>query len=300
MTDSADTLAVIRATTSGGTSRSTPRADRRRRRGVRVTNSRLGTRQTLYSRQIKTINRLNPSGISTENQAFSNISELIHANQGIQTTTGDTEGAEDRDEEQSNYSVKVDDRFSELGTTLPKIRGVSNNGVSFGIFFETPPLNRCSPVAVDNFQTGSSSVLHPLNLDLNLPPVLDADKLAGFEGKMVSSSNSQSLMVYRSVPPRPLSYTLTDVLESRASKLRSKTAPVSGNTPEEYAQRFKSRPITRPKVIDFDGSVVAEGSHATSQGFPTARARIYIGHKNKEIVDTTDVSSCNRELSLFY
>nr|KAG5709507.1 hypothetical protein BaRGS_023189 [Batillaria attramentaria] len=42
----------------------------------------------------------------------------------------------------------------------------------------------------------------------------------------------------------------------RKTKSRSKTAPVSTNAPEEYAERFKARPTTRPAVIDFNGTTV--------------------------------------------
>ncbi|XP_071108005.1 uncharacterized protein [Haliotis cracherodii] len=88
-----------------------------------------------------------------------------------------------------------------------------------------------------------------------LPPVRNRLGSKGFGTKMVSRTSAQSL-IYRSVPPRPLSYTFTDILETYPSKgkSRSKTAPVSTNAPEEYAQRFKSRPTTRPKVVEFDGN----------------------------------------------
>ncbi|XP_046567835.1 uncharacterized protein LOC124276214 [Haliotis rubra] len=88
-----------------------------------------------------------------------------------------------------------------------------------------------------------------------LPPFRDGIASKGFGTKMVSRTSAQSL-IYRSVPPRPLSYTFTDILETYPTqgKSRSKTAPVSTNAPEEYAQRFKSRPTTRPKVVEFDGN----------------------------------------------
>ncbi|GFN78528.1 hypothetical protein PoB_000503400 [Plakobranchus ocellatus] len=102
---------------------------------------------------------------------------------------------------------------------------------------------------------------------------------------MVATSSSQQT-IYRSVPPRPLGYGLSDMLDPRTlgylgGRHRSSTAPVSGNTPEEFAHRFKARPTTRPRIIDFDGSSVTPKGHyhpsAISNGFPTARAKIYIG-----------------------
>ncbi|XP_067671091.1 uncharacterized protein [Haliotis asinina] len=93
-----------------------------------------------------------------------------------------------------------------------------------------------------------------------LPPCRDVLASKGFGTKMVSRTSAQSL-IYRSVPPRPLSYTFTDILETYPTqgKSRSKTAPVSTNAPEEYAQRFKSRPTTRPKVVEFDGNAFKLG-----------------------------------------
>ena len=93
--------------------------------------------------------------------------------------------------------------------------------------------------------------------------------------------------IYRSVPPRPLSYTFSDVLKTsleprtpgRAKRCRSKTAPVSTNAPEEYAERFKARPTTRPAVIDFNGTsfkmYAARGGFRKphSLGFPAVKTR---------------------------
>ncbi|KAK7112365.1 uncharacterized protein [Littorina saxatilis] len=81
---------------------------------------------------------------------------------------------------------------------------------------------------------------------------------------VVDAADIMNTRIYRSVPPRPLSYTFSDVLQAsleprtsgRDRRSRSKTAPVSTNAPEEYAERFKSRPSTRPAVIDFNGNGV--------------------------------------------
>ncbi|GFS08333.1 hypothetical protein ElyMa_001271400 [Elysia marginata] len=118
---------------------------------------------------------------------------------------------------------------------------------------------------------------------------------------MVATSSSQQT-IYRSVPPRPLSYGLSEMLDPRSlgymgGRHRSSTAPVSSNTPEEFAHRFKARPTTRPRVIEFDGSsVTPKGRHvihqhpAVSNGFPTARAKIYIGQlKARSPSDFTEV-----------
>ena len=119
--------------------------------------------------------------------------------------------------------------------------------------------------------------------------------------RMVATSSSQQT-IYRSVPPRPLSFGLSDMLDPRSlgymgGRLRSSTAPISSNTPEEFAHRFKARPTTRPRIIEFDGSsVTPKGRHAihqhpaVSNGFPTARAKIYIGQlKARSPSDLTEV-----------
>ncbi|XP_076458194.1 uncharacterized protein LOC143291935 [Babylonia areolata] len=110
---------------------------------------------------------------------------------------------------------------------------------------------------------------------------------------MVRTGNAVNNAMYRSVPPRPYSYTFSDILQSsllqqqqtrtpglKKRTSRSKTAPVSSNTPEEYAERFKSRPTARPAVIDLgcaagDGVKMYAGSGAVCRfnqpGFPAVR-----------------------------
>ncbi|RUS89736.1 hypothetical protein EGW08_002554 [Elysia chlorotica] len=117
---------------------------------------------------------------------------------------------------------------------------------------------------------------------------------------MVATSSSQQT-IYRSVPPRLPSFGLSDMLDPRSlgymgGRLRSSTAPISSNTPEEFAHRFKARPTTRPRIIEFDGSSVTPKGRpaihqhpAVSNGFPTTRAKIYIGQlKARSPTDLTE------------
>lgn len=94
--------------------------------------------------------------------------------------------------------------------------------------------------------------------------------------------------MYHSVPPRPLSYTFSDVLQDsvsgdRGDGTRSRTAPVSTNAPEEYAERFKSRPTTRPAVIDFNGTTVnlypKIGLPRPNAGFSPVKSKQGQGHR---------------------
>ncbi|XP_059155174.1 uncharacterized protein LOC131940527 [Physella acuta] len=91
---------------------------------------------------------------------------------------------------------------------------------------------------------------------------------------MVSIVSSQQA-IYRSVPPCPVAYTLTNELDRLRDKHRSSTAPVYTNTPENFAHRFRSRPITRPKVIQFDGSSLRQRGHPLTRRYiPVVRAKV--------------------------
>lgn len=82
-------------------------------------------------------------------------------------------------------------------------------------------------------------------------------------------------VIYHSVPPRPLNYTFSDMLQtSEGSRPRggSRSVVVSSNAPEEYVERFRSRPTTRPAIIDFSGATVklfrGKGARLLHNGFP--------------------------------
>ncbi|XP_041364718.1 uncharacterized protein LOC121380051 [Gigantopelta aegis] len=113
-----------------------------------------------------------------------------------------------------------------------------------------------------------------------LPPIQESVGYGGFGGVKMSK-NSQTL-IFRSVPPRPFSYTFSDEINnsygSRRSKSRSKTAPVSINSPRDYVQRFKSRPVTKPNVVEFNGgSVLMEmnaGARCADGFFPPVKLRL--------------------------
>lgn len=103
--------------------------------------------------------------------------------------------------------------------------------------------------------------------------IIDLDSSTGRKA-MVSTVSSQQA-IYRSVPPCPVAYTLTNELDRLRDKHRSSTAPVYTNTPENFAHRFRSRPITRPKVIQFDGSSIRQRGHPLTRRYmPVLRARL--------------------------
>lgn len=168
---------------------------------------------------------------------------------------------------------RTDLNFNGFVTKLP------NNKKDLFVFLKK---NKTPPALTDSYTSSrskSTADIPTLDLTQTLPP-LDTTITTGFGIKMVATSNCQQI-IYRSVPPRPLHYAFTEVLDSKLhSRLRSKTAPVSTNSPEEFIQRFKSRPTTRPKVVEFDGSTVSSKTKKSAIGaaFPTARAKVYIGH----------------------
>lgn len=85
-----------------------------------------------------------------------------------------------------------------------------------------------------------------------------------------TSSTSQSL-IYRSIPPKPHNYTLSDMLGSGIvppNPVKTKQLGLSGGSPSEFAKRFKSRPTTQPKVIDFSvGRINSEKRRRGINGF---------------------------------
>ena len=117
-----------------------------------------------------------------------------------------------------------------------------------------------------------------------LPPIQESTGHGGFGGVKMSK-NSQTL-IFRSVPPRPFSYTFSDEIHdyngSKRSKSRSKTAPVSINSPRDYVQRFNSRPVTKPNVVEFDGGTVLMEMNAGARGadgfFPPVKLRLMPYH----------------------
>ncbi|KAK6187831.1 hypothetical protein SNE40_005768 [Patella caerulea] len=81
--------------------------------------------------------------------------------------------------------------------------------------------------------------------------------------------NQHQGMLYRSVPPRPHSYTFPDDVNCLLQSSRSKTAPSQITPSDEHSQKFNSRQTARPKVIDFDGGNVknTEVQHLNKNGF---------------------------------
>ncbi|KAK3090294.1 hypothetical protein FSP39_010698 [Pinctada imbricata] len=106
---------------------------------------------------------------------------------------------------------------------------------------------------------------------VKLPPIGDrrGHDGAGFSQGMITQINQQSL-IYRSVPPKGVNFTFTDMLSPgvNPAKTQGRATVVSSNAPSEFAERFKARPTTKPKVVDFDpGHVNSESKGRRVSGF---------------------------------
>ncbi|KAH3864435.1 uncharacterized protein LOC127866879 isoform X2 [Dreissena polymorpha] len=81
-------------------------------------------------------------------------------------------------------------------------------------------------------------------------------------------SSSKSL-IYRSIPPKPHTFTLSDMIGESLSQNRvNKKLGLTGSSSSEFAKRFISRPTTQPKVIEFNvGKISAQKRRRGINGF---------------------------------
>lgn len=98
---------------------------------------------------------------------------------------------------------------------------------------------------------------------VKLPPINESGR--GDHGALVAGTDTyakagQQHLIYRSVPPKQISYTFTDMFGNSITPGRYQRSSIQGSLPSDYAKRFKERPTTKPKVVQFNaGQVVAEG-----------------------------------------
>lgn len=106
---------------------------------------------------------------------------------------------------------------------------------------------------------------------LKLPPIADTggDGHVSLDGRMIQKGGQQQQMIYRSVPPKPSNYTFSDMLAPSPTGQKQGRAPVvSSNTPAEYEERFKSKPLSKPKVVEFDvGRISTDSKRRKVNGF---------------------------------
>ena len=75
---------------------------------------------------------------------------------------------------------------------------------------------------------------------------------------MVSHSNrgsSSKSLIYRSIPPKPHTFTLSDMIGDTLAQQKSqqsKKLGLTGSSSSDFAKRFMTRPSTQPKVVEFN------------------------------------------------
>lgn len=117
-----------------------------------------------------------------------------------------------------------------------------------------PPISSKDYIRVVSQSCGlkrsNSSIVAPANIDM----VSQNPRVAG----AASGSGSNSL-IYRSIPPKPHTFTLSDMLEPNSGSqkgggVQNKKLGLTGSSSSEFAKRFMTRPTTQPKVVEFNVS----------------------------------------------
>lgn len=90
---------------------------------------------------------------------------------------------------------------------------------------------------------------------VTLPPINTTRNNVGaspgpINGIITNRSNAQQL-IYRSVPPNNSGESFSDLLGGSPMGKFGRQNIVSSNSPLEYAERFKARPMTKPTLVEF-------------------------------------------------
>jgi len=159
----------------------------------------------------------------------------------------------------------------------------------------------------------NSSVLD--RRDNILPPIADRSglhlKQNGICGNnslpatMVSQNHrgtSSKSLIYRSIPPRPHTFTLSDMIGEtlpQQKTLHNKKLGLTGSSSSEFAKRFLSRPTTQPKVVEFNvGKMGAQKRRRGINGFfPPVKLRT--ASSAKSTTQTATSTEVRRQHHLF-
>ncbi len=90
---------------------------------------------------------------------------------------------------------------------------------------------------------------------VTLPPINAGRNHGGanpgqINGIITNRTNAQQL-IYRSVPPKNSGESFSDMFGGSPTGKYGKQNIVSSNSPLEYAERFKARPMTKPNLVQF-------------------------------------------------
>lgn len=138
---------------------------------------------------------------------------------------------------------------------------------------------------------------------LKLPPIVDTggEGNVGVDGRMITKTGPQQQMIYRSVPPKPSHFTFSDMLApSPTGQKQGRTTVVSSNTPAEYEERFKSKPLSKPKVVEFDvGRMSNDSKRRKVNGFfPPVKLRRSVSTRvtSSEMMETPIMATSRMQL----
>lgn len=90
---------------------------------------------------------------------------------------------------------------------------------------------------------------------VTLPPINTGRNHGGaspgqINGIITNRANAHQL-IYRSVPPKNSGESFSDMLGGSPMGKYGKQSIVSSNSPLEYAERFKAKPMTKPNLVQF-------------------------------------------------
>lgn len=136
------------------------------------------------------------------------------------------------------------------------------------------------------------------------------ERVAAPQTSMVSQNprgSSSKNLIYRSIPPKPHTFTLSDMLEPNFTQQmgapHNKKLGLTGSSSSEFAKRFMSRPTTQPKVVEFNVSKM--GGQKRRRGingfFPPVKLRgsAKPGEKIQQTMTFSEVSSTS-DLSFLF
>ncbi|KAL4239393.1 hypothetical protein ACF0H5_000210 [Mactra antiquata] len=128
----------------------------------------------------------------------------------------------------------------------------NKSGGSF-VNSKLPPISSVDYVPTLSQTCGLNAVKFSIVPPTSLNMVSQNPRVGGGTGG--SGSNS---LIYRSIPPKPHTFTLSDMLEPTTSQkgggVQNKKLGLTGSTSSEFAKRFMTRPTTQPKVVEFSVS----------------------------------------------
>lgn len=134
---------------------------------------------------------------------------------------------------------------------------------------------------------GTANTLPPISAHNKIGNFNNSVELYGVNGAVLTSSamvsqnnrsSSSKSLIYRSIPPKPHTFTLSDMIGDTLAQQKgtqNKKLGLTGSSSSEFAKRFMSRPTTQPRVVEFN--VGRMSAHKRRRGingfFPPVKLR---------------------------